>query len=273
MPVAGSAGGARTAGTARLGDLELYHQTWGTGPPLVLIHGSLMTIGLMNNYPARLAAGRQVIAVELQGHGRTRDISRPLRYEFLADDIAALLDHLDLAQADVFGYSLGAGVALQVAIRHPGRVRRLVAMSASYRSDGLHAEMTIPMPDDTALEQLAGSPYHRAYQAVAPDPGHWPGLVRKVLELDAQPQDWQAQVAAIQAATMLIVADSDIVRLEHAVEMFHLLGGGIAGDVHGLPRSRLAVVPGTSHTGLCDRAPWVVPAVAAFLDADEPPDG
>jgi pimeloyl-ACP methyl ester carboxylesterase len=143
---------AAVAAFARLGELELYYETQGTGPPLVLIHGSLMTASLMNHYPALLAAGRRVITVELQGHGHTRDIGRPIRYELLADDIAALL-----------------------------------------------------------------------------------------------------------------VADSDIVRLEHAVEMFHLLGGGVAGDIHGLPAARLAVVPGTTHVGLCDRAEWVVPMIAEFL--------
>jgi pimeloyl-ACP methyl ester carboxylesterase len=255
----------------RLGQMELYYETIGDGRPLVLIHGSLTTISLLNDYPALLAAHRQVIAVELQGHGHTRDISRPLRYEFLADDIAALLDHLGLAQADLFGYSLGAGVALQVAIRHPGRVRRVVGMSATYRTDGLHPEMTAARDDGSALEQLSGSPYHRAYEAVAPVRGHWPELVRKVLDLDAQPQNWPAaQLAAMKAPTMLIVADSDIVRLEHAVEMFHLLGGGIAGDIHGLPSSRFAVIPGTTHSGLCGRAQWVVPMAAEFLDDEGP---
>ena len=184
----------------------------------------------------------------------------------------------------LLGVMLAGIVAMQVELlklnASIGRSLQLGAALQS-RNDILRASVS-SLSDAQRIERLASGmgmvisacrPYHRAYQAVAPDPGHWPGLVRKVLELDAQPQDWQAQVAAIQAATMLIVADSDIVRLEHAVEMFHLLGGGIAGDLHGLPRSRLAVVPGTSHTGLCDRAPWVVPAVAAFLDADEPPDG
>jgi pimeloyl-ACP methyl ester carboxylesterase len=259
------------AAFARLGQLELYYETLGAGPPLVLIHGSLMTVSLLNDYPALLAARRQVIAVELQGHGHTRDISRPLRYEFLADDIAALLDYLGLAQADVFGYSLGAGVALQLGIRHSSRVRRLVGMSATYRSDGLHPEMATVMNDDSTLEQISGSPYHRAYEAVAPDPGNWPELVRKVLDLDGQPQAWPAvQIGEMKAPVMLIVADNDIVRLEHAVEMFHMRGGGIAGDLHGLPASRLAVVPGTTHTGLCQRAQWVVPMIAEFLDYAEP---
>jgi pimeloyl-ACP methyl ester carboxylesterase len=255
------------AGVARLGELELYYETQGTGPPLVLMHGALMTIGLMNDYPALLAAHRQVIAVELQAHGHTPDIGRPLRYELLADDIAALLDHLGLTQADLFGYSLGGAVAMQVAIRHPQRVRRLVCMSVSYRTDGMHAEMTETPDVESSMEQLEGSPYQRAYEAVAPDPERWPDLVRKVLELDAQPQDWpREQVAGIHAPMMLIVADNDIVRLEHAVEMYHLLGGGVFGDVRGLPASRLAVIPGTTHTGISDRARWVVPMVAEFLD-------
>lgn len=267
----GPADGGGTAGFARLGQLELYYETLGTGRPLVLVHGSLMTVSLMNAYTALFAAHRQVIAVDLQGHGHTRDISRPLRYELLADDIAALLDHLGVAQADLVGYSLGAGVALQAAIRHPGRVRRLAAMSVTYRTDGLHPEMATVQDIGSVLQQLSGSVYHRAYEAVAPDPAHWPELVRKVLDLDAQPQDWPAaHVSAINAPAMLVVADNDIVRLEHAVEMIHLLGGGIAGDIHGLPASRLAVVPGTTHTGLCDRAQWVVPMIVEFLDGAQP---
>src|SRR5215472_6073365 len=130
-----------TAGFAAINGLELYYETRGAGRPLVLIHGALMSIGLMKDYPARLAASRQVIAVELQAHGHTADIDRPLRFELLADDIVALLDHLGLPEADLFGYSIGAGVALQVAIRHPARVGRLVAASATYRTDGLHPEI------------------------------------------------------------------------------------------------------------------------------------
>jgi pimeloyl-ACP methyl ester carboxylesterase len=259
-----------TAGFAPVDGLELYYETRGAGRPLVLIHGALMTIGLMKDYPARLAAGRQVIAVELQAHGHTADIDRPLRFELLADDIVGLLDHLGLPEADLFGYSIGAGVALQVAIHHPARVGRLVAASVTYRTDGLHPEITAG-GDRGDVDLLQDSPYHQAYQAVAPDPRRWPALVAKIFDLDAQPQEWPAeQVAAITARTMLIVADNDIVRLEHAVEMIHLLGGGIVGDLHGVPESRLAVIPGTSHTGLCDRAAWVVPMIEEFLGDGNP---
>jgi pimeloyl-ACP methyl ester carboxylesterase len=257
--------GVPAAGFAAINGQELYYEAQGAGPPLVLIHGALMTIGLMKDYPSRLAASRKVIAVEAQGHGHTADIDRPLRFELLADDIAGLLDHLGLPEADLFGYSVGAGVALQVAIRHPARVRRVVAASATYQSSGLHPELTAGSDKDTA-DMLRDSPYHRAYQAVAPDPEHWPELVAKVSNLDAQSQDWPPELlAAITSPIMLIVADNDIVRLEHAVEMIHLLGGGIAGDFHGIPRSRLAVIPGTTHAGLCDRAAWVVPMIEEFL--------
>jgi pimeloyl-ACP methyl ester carboxylesterase len=260
-------GGQGTAEFAPVNGLRMYFETSGAGPPLVLIHGSLMTIGLMNDFPARLSEFRQVIAVELQAHGHTADIDRPLRYELLADDIAALLDHLDLADADVFGYSLGAGVALQAAIRHPARVRKLIAASVTYRSSGLHAEMTAQSDAAEAVAQLEDSPYHDAYRATAPNPDDWPTLLGRVFELDAQPQDWAADdVAGIAAPTMLIAADNDIVRLEHAVEMIHLLGGGIAGDLHGLPASQLLIVPGTTHTGLTTRAAWLAPMIRAFLE-------
>ena len=260
------------AAFARLGELELYYEMLGAGPPLVLIHGSLMTAGLLKEDPALLAAGLQVITVELQGHGHTRDIGRPLRYELLADDIAALLDHLGLARADLVGYSLGArrGRAGRDPASRPG---------PAPGRDIRHVPQRRPAPGD---DRRGGRGQRRGAalgQHLPPGlrgcragPGGLAGLVRKVLDLDAQPQDWPAaQVAAIEAPVMLVVADSDIVRLEHAVEMFHLLGGGIAGDIHGLPASRLAVVPGTTHTGLCDRAAWVVPMLTEFLgDAGGP---
>jgi pimeloyl-ACP methyl ester carboxylesterase len=257
------------AGFAEVNGPRLYYETRGTGEPLILLHGSLMTIELMGGYLRELSRTRRVIAVELQGHGRTPDVDRPLRYELMADDVAALLDELDLEQADVFGYSTGAAVALQLALRHPGRVRRLIAASVSYRGDGLHPEFGAEVGGEAALAELEDSPYHRAYRAVAPDPSAWPTLVGKVLELDARPQDWPAEeIATIAAPVMLIAADNDIVRLEHTVELYHLLGGGIPGDLRGLPASWLAVVPGTTHAGMQERAPLVAPMITAFLDGE-----
>jgi pimeloyl-ACP methyl ester carboxylesterase len=253
-------------GFAEVNGLRMYYEVHGAGRPLVLLHGSLMTIDLMGDYVTQLASARQVVAVELQAHGRTRDINRPLRYELMADDIAALVEHLGLAQADVFGYSTGAAVALQLGMRHPARVRRIVAASVSYRSDGLHPQFGADAAVATMLAELENSVYHQAYLAVAPDTSAWPGLVEKVLELDAQPQDWPADdIASIAAPVMLIAADNDIVRLEHTVDLYHLLGGGVPGDLHGLPSSWLAVVPGTTHAGMRERAVWVAPLIAGFL--------
>jgi pimeloyl-ACP methyl ester carboxylesterase len=165
-----------TGQLAAVNGLALYYETRGTGRPLVLIHGALMTIGLMQDYPARLAAGRQVIAVERQGHGHTADAARPLRFEQMADDIAALLDHLGLPEADLFGFSIGAAVALQVAIRHPARARRVVAASATYRTDGLHPELAAG--DGADGGQLTGACITGPTRRSRPTPGSgrdwWP---------------------------------------------------------------------------------------------------
>jgi pimeloyl-ACP methyl ester carboxylesterase len=145
-------------------------------------------------------------------------------------------------------------------------VRRVVAASVTYRTDGLHPDLATAQAG-AALDQLDGTPFHDAYVAVAPQPERWHTLVAKNFDLDAQPQEWPTEtIRAIEAPVMLVVADSDIVRLEHAVELFHLLGGGVVGDLDGLPRCRLAVVPGTSHVGLIDRSDWLIPMITEFLD-------
>jgi pimeloyl-ACP methyl ester carboxylesterase len=253
-------------GFAEVNGLRMYYEVHGAGDPLVVLHGSLMTVELMDAFVNQLASARMVIAAELQAHGRTRDIDRPLRYESMADDIAALIEHLQLEAADVFGYSTGAAVALQLALRHPAKVRRVIAASVTYRHDGLHPEFGAGTDLEATLAELKDSVYHRAYRAVAPAPSAWPALVRKVLDLDAQPQDWPAdEIAAIATPVMLITADNDIVRLEHTVELYHLLGGGVPGDLHGLPAAWLAVIPGTTHSGMQERAAWVAPLIAGFL--------
>jgi len=222
-----------------------------------------------------LAETRQVIAVELQGHGHTADIDRPLTYEHMADDVAALLRHLGIEQADVFGFSTGGGVALQLAIRHPEVVRKLVAASASYTSDGMHPELLEMTPTITP-EAFAGSPIEEAYLRSAPHPEDFPTLVAKMKQMDLKPFAWpEEDIRGIEAPTLLIIGDSDAIRLEHAVDMFRLLGGGVMGDLTGLPKSQLAVLPGTAHfvppgSGVMDRAEWLLAMVAAFLDAPLP---
>jgi pimeloyl-ACP methyl ester carboxylesterase len=261
---------------AEVNGLNMYYEIHGAGEPLVVLHGAYMTIDAMGEVVPELAKSRQVIAVELQGHGRTADIEdRPITYEQMADDIAALLRHLAIEKADVFGYSMGGGAALQVTIRHPEAVRKLVVASASYTSDGMHPELLEMIPTITP-EVFAGSPIEEAYLRTAPRPEDFPTLVAKLKQLDMEPFAWLPEdIRGIAAPTLLIIGDSDAIRLEHAVEMFRLLGGGVMGDMGGLPKSQLAVLPGTTHfvppgSGVLDRAGWLLAMIPPFLDAPMP---
>jgi pimeloyl-ACP methyl ester carboxylesterase len=257
-----------TAGYVKVHGLDMYYEIHGDGPPLVLLHGAMGTIDscFPNLLPA-LAKTRKVIAVELQGHGHTPDIDRPLSYEEMAEDTAGLMRALDIEVADFVGYSLGGGVALQLAMRHPGLVRRLVfAGGTGYDREGLYPEMLTQFESATP-DDLTGSPWHRAYLDVAPDPDAWPTLVAKMNELDATFAGWPASdVQSIKAPTLLIIGDSDIVRPEHTMQMFRLLGGGVVGDLTGLPPSQLAVLPGTSHVGLLERVDWLQSMITNFLE-------
>jgi pimeloyl-ACP methyl ester carboxylesterase len=260
---------------AEVNGLRIYYEVHGEGRPLVLLHGAYMTVDAMGPILPGLAETRQVIVAEMQGHGRTADIDRPITYEHMADDVAALLRHLEIDYPDVFGYSMGGAIALQLAIRHPGLARRLVVASASYTSDGMQPELHEMLPTITP-EMFAGSPIEAAYREVAPNPEDFPRLVEKMKRLDVTPFAWPAEdVRGIEAPTMIVVGDADVVRLEHAVEMFRLLGGGAMGDLAGLPESRLVVLPGTSHfippgSGVMDRAEWLLAMIPPFLDAPTP---
>ncbi len=268
------AGGPRT-GYAPVNGLEMYYEVHGAGRPLLLLHGAYMTVDTLGPILPGLAESRQVIAVELQGHGHTADIDRPITYEQMADDAAALLAHLGVNRVDVVGYSMGGGVALQLAIRHPGVVRRLVVASASYRLDGMPAVALQMFPSITP-ELFAGSPMEEAYLRHAPNPGAFPTLVEKLKRLDTTDFAWpDDDIRGIAAPTLIIVGDSDGVRLQHAVEMFELLGGGVMGDLQGMPASQLAVLPGTSHfvppgCGVLDRWEWLLAIIPPFLDALQP---
>jgi pimeloyl-ACP methyl ester carboxylesterase len=260
---------------AEVNGLEMYYEIHGSGEPLVVLHGAYMTIGMMGPVVPALADTRQVVAVELQGHGRTADVDRPLSYEQMADDTAALLQHLGIEQADVFGYSMGGGVALQLAIRHPEVVSKLVVASASYTSEGMHPELLEMIPALTP-EAFAGSPIEEAYLRTAPNPDDFPTLVAKLKQLDMEPFAWPPEdIRGIAAPTLLIMGDSDAIRLEHAVELFRLLCGGVMGDLAGLPKSQLAVLPATTHfippgSGVLDRADWLLSIIPPFLDAPLP---
>jgi pimeloyl-ACP methyl ester carboxylesterase len=251
---------------ASVNGLDMYYEIHGEGQPLLLLHGSLSGIGTsFGALLPGLARSRRVIAVEQQAHGRTPDIDRPLSIEQMAEDTAALLRHLDIERADVFGWSLGAGIALQFAIAHPELLRKLVLASVTYDRAGFHPGLLDGI-DALQPEMLDGTLWQQEYAAIAPNPDGWATLLEKVKQLNGSFQGWTAeQVRSVEAPTLLVVGDSDIVRPEHAVEIFRLLGGGVEGDSAGLPRSQLAVLPGTTHTSIVTRDAWLVSMVDGFL--------
>jgi pimeloyl-ACP methyl ester carboxylesterase len=255
-------------GYAPVNGLEMYYEVHGSGDPVVLIHGAFSGIGTsFGTVLAPLAERRQVIAVELDGHARTAGSDRPIRVETLASDIDALLAHLSIDRADLFGYSLGAGVALQTAIDHPARVRKAVLASLGHTHQAMHPGMSDGM-DMLQPEMLHGSPYHDEYVALAPRKEDFPTLVERIKEFSRHTPVWSAEVIrGLQTPVMVVIGDSDIVRPEGAVELFRLVGGGVNGDMAGLPASRLAVLPATSHTGVAGRGAWLAPMVHEFLDA------
>jgi pimeloyl-ACP methyl ester carboxylesterase len=259
---------------AEVNGLRMYYEVHGSGEPLILLHGGVGAIEMFGEVLPLLVEGRRVVAVDLQAHGRTADIDRPLSYESMADDISVLIGHLGFGEADVMGYSLGGGVALQTAIRHPNAVRKLVVVSTTFKRDGWYPEVLAGMGQmgPEAAEPMKQTPMYELYAAVAPRPEDWPVLLTKLGELLRQDYDWSAEVEEIEAPTMIVVGDADSVRTAHAVEFFELLGGGKADagwDGSGMPNARLAVLPATTHYDIFS-SPALAAAVAPFLDAPMP---
>lgn len=256
------------SGYADVNGLKLYYEVYGNGTPIVLLHGSFMTIPLnWSQWIPLLAKSRKVIVTELQGHGRTRDIARQFSYEGMADDVSGLLKHLKIDRADILGYSMGGGVAFQVAIRHPEQVRRLVVLSGTYRHDGWWPDAEASFATANA-DMFKGTTIQKQYDSFGNDPAHFPDFVKRVISIDLQPYDWSKDVKNIQAPILMAIGDADGVRYEHALELFRAKGGGKMGDMHGLPKSRLAILPGTTHIGMMHRAGWLVPMINDFLDSD-----
>jgi pimeloyl-ACP methyl ester carboxylesterase len=256
------------SGYADVNGLKLYYEVYGTGKPIVLLHGSFMNIPLnWAHIIPLLASDRKVIVAEMQGHGRTRDIARDFAYEAMADDVSGLLAHLHVDSADVLGYSMGGGIAFQLAVRHPEKVRRLVVLSGAYAHDGWWPDVEASFASINA-DAFKGSPLQEQYEALGNDPAHFPEFVKKVISIDLKPYDWSSEVKAIQAPMFIVLGDVDGIRYEHALELFRAKGGGKMGDIHGLPKSRLAVLPSTTHIGMMQRTSWLIPMVTDFLDSD-----
>jgi pimeloyl-ACP methyl ester carboxylesterase len=219
---------------------------------------------------ATLAAGRKVVAVDLQGHGRTADIDRPLSTDLMADDIAALIEHLELGRADIMGYSLGGGVAVQTAIRHPEVVDRLVVVSTVFRRDAYYPDILAQQGQVTgaAADALEQTPMYELYSRVAPRPQDFPKLLDKIGAAMKVDFDLSVEIAGIEARTLVVAADADMFPPSHAVEMFALLGGGLRDggwDGSGRPKSRFAILPGLTHYDIF-AAPELVDVAIRFLD-------
>jgi pimeloyl-ACP methyl ester carboxylesterase len=269
--VQAGAAAALKAGYAPVNGLNLYYEIHGSGEPLILLHGGVGATGMFHDIMPALSNGRSVIAVDLQGHGRTADIDRPLRIESMADDIAALMKHLGIQKADLMGYSMGGEVALRTAIQHPGLVRKLVIVSSTYKRDGWYPEILAGMAQmgPAAAEPMKQTPMYQMYAGVAPRPADWPVLLTKLGGLLRKEYDWSKEVAAIQAPVLLAFGDADAVRTAHAVQFFELLGGGKKDggwDGSGMSKSRLAILPGLTHYNIFS-SPVLASTVVTFLNA------
>ena len=262
-----------TTGYAPVNGVQMYYEIHGAGgTPLLLLHGGLFDIEQQfGALLPHLSQGRQVVATDFQGHGRTNDVDRPLTAEGLASDVVGLLEHLGLAQVDVFGFSVGGAVALRLAIDHPGLVRRLVVSSVSFHPEGDRGENTEAVAEMT-VDMIAGTPMEEAYRAKSPHPDRLQDLLSKLSHFDEGFPGWSDDdIRAISAPTLITVGDCDMVRLEHAVRFLQLRGGDVNGDFDGVPSSQLAVFPGTTHFFGLGRTSMVVDAVTTFLDTDPAP--
>ena len=257
-----------TTGYAPVNGLKMYYEIHGSGEPVVLLHGAFMTIsGDWEEWVHELAKTRKVIAVEMQGHGRTADIDRDITPANLADDVAALLDHLKIPKADVLGYSLGAGAAMECAIRHPDKVRKVVVISYPIRRDGWVKEVNNGLSRLTA-DAFKGSPMEAEYKRLNPNPDGFGKFVKHVVTSNSGPWDFgAAKFKATTAPMFFINGDADGVRVDTLAEMYSLKGGGMSGDIQPRSESRVAILPDTTHVTLMARKSTIVPMVNDFLDA------
>jgi pimeloyl-ACP methyl ester carboxylesterase len=265
-------GAAAPGRYADVNGIHIYYEVHGEGRPLVLLHGGLGSLDMFGPTLPALAAGRRVIAMDLQGHGRTADVDRPLSIPHMADDIAAFIRHLGLGKTDILGYSLGGGIALQTAARHPELIDRIVIASAAIRRNAFYPDILAQQEhlDGRMADMMKGTPMHELYHAIAPNPANFPQLLDKIGAAMKNEFDFSNELASITAPTLIVAGDADMFPPSHAVEMFELLGGGKKDggwDGAGRTKNQLAILPGVTHYTM-GVEPGLVAAAISFLDAD-----
>ncbi len=256
----------------RVNDMQMYYEVSGSGAPLIVLHGAYMNIPDMGAIIPKLARTHRVYALEFQGHGRTTDIDRPITYQNLADDVAAFMDAVGVQKADVFGYSMGAIAGLQLAIRHPAKVNKLVAASGAYDLEGWQPEFKAAIPQMN-VEMILQLPMAKEYPKLAANPKGFPELARKLIALEKEPMAWESDVKALKTPVLIIAGDADVATLEHMVKMFRLVGGGAMGDMvdmSKLPASRLAIMPATAHTAVITQPDLLHAFIEPFLKGVTP---
>jgi pimeloyl-ACP methyl ester carboxylesterase len=261
---------AKRTGYSTQGGTRYYYEVHGSGEPLLVLHGGLMSIDTLGPILPALAAKRQVIAVDLLGHGRTELGNRAFDLDAIGDDISGILDELGFAQVDAFGYSLGAAISFKIALRHPAKIRRLALVSAAFARDGFYADMLALQSQvgAAAAPMLKDTPMYKTYAAVAPHPDDFPRLLDKIGELMRKPYNWSDDVKKLQMPVMLVWGDSDMMRPEHMVEFYKLLGGGQRDggwQGEGMSKNRLAILPGVTHYNITE-SPALPATVLPFLD-------
>ena len=250
--------------------MQMYYEVSGAGDPMIVLHGSQMSIPRMGDIVGRLAKTHRVYALEPQGHGRTTDVDRPITYPNLAGDVAAFMDAVDIEKADVFGYSMGAITGLRLAIDHPEKVDQLVFASGVYDFQGWQPAFRAAIPQ-LKVEMFTSSFLSEEHKALSADPDGFPVLMEKLIAVQQEPMAWGDEVAALKTPVLIIAGDADGVMLEHSVAMLRLLGGGEMGDAgQPKPASRLAILPATSHTALIGQADLMMEVIGPFLAGEAP---
>ena len=268
--IAGS-GTAANAEYADVNGMKMYYEVTGKGDPLVVLHGSAMNIPTMGEIIPKLSETNKVYALELQGHGRTTDIDRPITYANLADDVAAFMGAVGLAKANVFGYSMGAITGLQLSIRHPEKVDQLIFVSGAYDFEGWQPAFKEFIPQMTVKTFTEVPLLVEQHRKLSPNPDGFVELAEKLIQLEKEPMAWEAEVKAMKTPVLIISGDADVATLEHSVAFFRLLGGGVMGDMgKPLPASRLAVMPATSHTAVIGQTDLLIGFVEPFLKGETP---